>query len=107
MNLPSTPPASEAIAAIPTPPVVPVAPAVSEAASTRAASDTLSLASKPKVDPEDIRKATEKAEADYKRLREIMQRTMISGSYPPLDTIERLARMIAASPSTAGLLNSP
>lgn len=60
-------------------------------------SDSLELGPSLQLDAEELRLASEKAAADYKILREIMERTLKSVPYPPLQTVERLAAMIGGN----------
>lgn len=47
-----------------------------------------------RVDPDRIARAAAAAEADFQRVKEMVQRTVPQSQYPPLESIERLSSLL-------------
>jgi|GEM_PF-2712266 len=58
--------------------------------------DTLDIGPAPKPAPQEVKLAKREVEADYRILKSIINRQIKAGDYPPLESVDRLAKMMTA-----------
>lgn len=58
--------------------------------------DRVTLGPSPNPTPHEIKLAKREVEADYRILKAIIHRQINSGDYPPLETVDKLAKMMTA-----------
>jgi len=58
--------------------------------------DQVTLGPKPNPAPQEVKLAQREVEADYRILKAIINRQIKSGDYPPLETVDKLAKMMTA-----------
>lgn len=58
--------------------------------------DTIALGPAPNPAPHEVKLAKREVEADYQILKSIIHRQIKSGDYPPLETVDKLAKMMTA-----------